>query len=122
MGCETGIEVYTGYDIRMWTVEFLNDAVLAELDALPADQIARFIRIGELIQTLGLERVGGPHVKYLEKGVWEIRLQGRDGISRALYVAAKARRVVVVRVFTKKTRTTPRHEIQLALQRAEDVR
>lgn len=106
----------------MWSIEILNDAVRAELDALPADQLARFIRIGELIQSLGLPRVREPHVKYLERGVWEIRLKGRDGISRALYVVAKAHRVVIVRVFTKKTRATPRHEIKLALKRAEDVK
>jgi len=40
--------------------------VKAELNALPADQIARFLRIGDLIQTLGLERVGEPHVKHIE--------------------------------------------------------
>ncbi len=44
-----------------------------------------------------------------------------DGISRALYVAVRDRRVVVVRVFVKKTRKTPRQEIHLALQRAREV-
>ena len=105
----------------MWTIEILNDAVEAELNALPADQIARFLRIGDLIQVLGLERVGEPHVKHIEGSLWEMRLKGRDGISRALYVVARPRRVVVVRVFVKKTQKTPRREIELALKRAEDV-
>lgn len=105
-----------------WTIEILDDTVRAELEALPADQIARFIRIGELIQALGLERVHKPHVKHLEGRLWEIRMKGRDGISRALYVVARPRRVVVVRVFAKKTQKTPRREIELALKRAEDVR
>lgn len=48
-------------------------------------------------------------------------MKGRDGISRALYVTAKGRRVVVVRVFVKKTQKTPRREIKLALQRAKEV-
>jgi ribosome-binding protein aMBF1 (putative translation factor) len=34
----------------------------------------------------------------------------------AIYVTAKGRRVVVVRVFVKKARTTPRREINLALE------
>ncbi len=105
-----------------WTVEILNDAVRAELEALPADQIARFLRISDLIQSLGLERVREPHVKHLEGPLWEIRMKGRDGISRAIYVVARPRRVVVVRVFSKKTQKTPRREIELALKRAEDVR
>jgi hypothetical protein len=96
--------------------------VEAELNALPADQIARFLRIGDLIQALGLERVGEPHVKHIEGPLWEMRLKGRDGISRALYVVARPKRVVVVRVFVKKTQKTPRREIELALKRAEDVK
>jgi phage-related protein len=48
-------------------------------------------------------------------------MEGRDGISRAIYVTARGRRVVVVRVFVKKTRKTPRREIDLALERAKEV-
>jgi phage-related protein len=48
-------------------------------------------------------------------------MRGKDGISRAVYVTAKARRVVVVRVFVKKTQKTPRREIEIALQRAQEV-
>ena len=105
----------------MWTIELLNETVQAELEALPADQLARFIRVGELIQSQGLERVREPHVRHLEGPLWEIRMKGRDGISRALYVVANQRRIVVVRVFVKKTQKTPRREIVLALKRAEDV-
>lgn len=47
---------------------------------------------------------------------------GRDGISRALYDTTRYRRVVVVRVFVKKTRRTPRREIELALKRAVEVK
>ena len=50
-----------------------------------------------------------------------MRVTGRDGTSRALYVTARERRVVVVRVFVKKTRKTPRGEVRLALQRAREV-
>ena len=48
-------------------------------------------------------------------------MSGRDGISRALYVTVGERRVVVVRVFLKKTPKTPRREIDLALRRAREV-
>ena len=48
-----------------------------------------------------------------------MRLTGRDGIARALYVTAIGRRVVVVRAFLKKTQKTPRAEIDLALQHAK---
>ena len=105
-----------------WTVETLNDVVDRELRALPPDMRARFARICELIAALGLDRMGAPHVRHLTGPLWEMRLSGRDGISRALYVAARGRRVVVVRAFVKKTQRTPRREIELALRRAGEVK
>lgn len=105
-----------------WTVETLNTIVDEELAALPADMRARLTRISAFIEAVGLERVGEPHIKHLEGPIWEMRLTGRDGISRALYVTASGRRVVIVRVFIKKTQKTPRQEIELALTRAKSVR
>ena len=104
-----------------WTVETLNGAVDRELEALPVDQRAKFLRIAELIESKGLDRVREPYVKHLEGLLWEIRMRGRDGISRALYVTARERRVVVVRVFVEKIQKTPRREINLALERAKEV-
>jgi phage-related protein len=105
-----------------WTVETLNETVDAELEALPEDMRARLSRIANLIEEVGLEHGAEPHVKRLEGRLWEMRLSGRSGISRALYVTAAGRRVVIVRVFVKKTEKTPRREIELALARANLVR
>jgi phage-related protein len=104
-----------------WTVETLNETVDAEIETLPEDMRARLARIAWLIEDKGLERVGEPLVKHVEGRLWEMRLKGRRGISRALYVTAVARRVVIVRVFVKKTEKTPRREIDLALSRAKSV-
>ena len=84
--------------------------------------LARFWYIAGLIEEMGLERLRGPHIDHLQGPLWEMRLKGRDGIARAIYVTASGRRVVVVRVFIKKTQRTPRREIELALRRAKDVR
>jgi phage-related protein len=104
-----------------WIVETLNDVVDAELETLPADMLARFRHISQLIEEFGLERVREPHVKHLRGPLWEMRLTGKDGISRALYVTAVGRRVVVVRAFVKKTQKTPIREIELALKRAKEI-
>ena len=93
----------------------------AELRALPADIQARFRRIVDLIQNQGLERVKEPHVKHLEDRLWEMRMSGRDGIARAIYVTATGRRVVVVRAFAKKTQRTPARELEMARKRAEEI-
>jgi len=82
---------------------------------------ARFVRLAERIAQVGLESLTEPHVKHLEGKLWELRLTGRDGIARTLYVTAMGRRVVVVRAFVKKKQRTPRAEIELALQRAKEI-
>jgi phage-related protein len=105
-----------------WSVDFLNAAVQAELEALPEDIQAHFLRISQLIEAHGLIAVYEPYVKHLEGRLWEMRLKGKDGIARAVYVTASGRRVIVVRVFVKKTEKTPRDEIELALRRAKSVR
>ena len=104
-----------------WTVETLSETVDAELAELPANMKARFVRIGELIEAVGLPNVREPHVKHLRGPIWETRLKGKDGIARALYVTAQPQRVVVLRVFVKKTQKTPNSEIDLALQRMKEV-
>jgi phage-related protein len=104
-----------------WQVEILDDTVREEIRSLPKDLRARFVRLADLISQAGLEHLREPHVKHLKDKLWEMRLMGRDGIARALYVTAIGRRVVVVRVFAKKTQKTPLSEIELALRRAKEI-
>ena len=91
------------------------------LDEFPLDMRASFQRIVELIQSHGLERVREPYVKHLEGPLWEMRMKGKSGIARAIYVTAIGKRVVIVHVFIKKTQKTPRREIITALQRAKEI-
>jgi phage-related protein len=104
-----------------WVVETLNATVDAEVNALPADMRAQLTRIASMIEEFGLDRMREPHVKHLQGPLWEMRMRGKDGISRALYVAASGRRAIIVRVFVKKTQKTPSHEIRLALTRAREL-
>jgi phage-related protein len=94
----------------------------AEVRALPPDMIAHFLRIGEMIGAYGLTAMREPHVKHLTGKLWEMRLKGRDGIARSIYVAASGQRVVVLRTFIKKTQETPPKEIRLALVRMKEIR
>ena len=104
-----------------WSVLFVNSAAQAEMDALPADMRARFARIVMLIGEQGLERVREPYVKHLEGKLWEMRLTGRDGIARAIYVTASGRRIIVLRTFVKKTQKTPSRDLELARARAKEI-
>jgi phage-related protein len=105
----------------MWTVETLNSAVDEELASLPADMRARLVRIGTIIEAVGFQGLPSDTVKHLEDKLWELRIRGKDGIARAVYVTAIHQRVVIVRVFVKKTQKTPKHELEVARQRAKEV-
>lgn len=82
---------------------------------------ARFVYISHLIEEFGLHRMREPQVRHVRGRLWEIRMKGKDGIARALYVTADRQRVVIVRAFVKKTQGTPPREIALALRRAREV-
>ena len=104
-----------------WTVEVTAKAE-KEIRSLAHDLQARFLHVAEMLEELGPHRVGQPHVRHLRDKLWEIRLKGRDGIARAIYVAVTGRRLVVVRAFVKKTQKTPDREIELALRRMKELR
>ena len=49
-------------------------------------------------------------------------MKGRDGIARAIYVTATRERVVVVHAFEKKTQKTPARALEIARERAKEVK
>ncbi len=104
-----------------WQVEVLNQAVMGELDELPVDMRAKLDRIVNLIEELGLHKVREPYVKHLDDKLWEMRIKGRDGIARAIYITKKNRRIVILHAFRKKTQKTPRAAIQTALSRMKGL-
>jgi phage-related protein len=104
-----------------WTVR-VHPLAEAELKAIPADMQARFLHIAELLESFGPQKVGMPHVRPLERKLWEMRMHGRDGIARAVYAAVQGRSLLVLHVFVKKTQATPRSAIETALKRLESVK
>src|SRR3954470_15715064 len=95
------------WKIMRWVVETLNATVDAEIESLPVDMRARLARFSGIIEEVGFEALARDSVKHLDDRLWELRITGRDGISRAIYVTAQGRRVVILRAFIKKTQKTP---------------
>jgi len=104
-----------------WRAEVLNEIVRAEVAALPQDVRARLTHILDLMAEVGPERMREPHVKHLRDKLWEMRIRGRDGIARAIYILARGRRIVILHAFVKKTQKTPPQAIRLALERAKEL-
>lgn len=106
----------------MWSIEFLNQTVLDELNKQPVDIRARFERTVKLIQNYGLNQIGMPHVRSLQNsGLSEIRMRGRDRIARAIFTAEIDQRIIILRVFTKASQKTPKRELDLALRRRKEI-
>jgi phage-related protein len=104
----------------VWKVEFLPKAIEEEA-ALPLDMRANLARMTKVIGERGLLDLPPGWIKPLGNKLWELRITGRDGIARAIYVTMKEQRLIVVHIFIKKTQKTPPHEIALARQRAKEV-
>lgn len=104
-----------------WTVSFVNAAAEAEVKALPLDMQANFARLTDMFRDHGLTAMREPYAKHLSGKLWELRLKGRDGIARSIYVTASGQRVVVLRTFVKKTEKTPPREMAIALARTKEI-
>lgn len=64
----------------MWIVEALNEAVDAEIEALPRDMRAKLVRISDLIEAFGFQQLPHETVKHLEGKLWEMRVKSSSGI------------------------------------------
>lgn len=104
----------------IWSVIF-TEASAGEFKQLADDLKGRLLRLAERLSTDGPLALGMPHVRPIGGKLWEMRLSSKNGIARALYFAGSGRRLIVVRIFIKKTEKTPRSEIELARRRMEAI-
>ena len=103
-----------------WTVETVS-AADSEILALPAKLRARLVRLLEAVENVGLDALRQPHVRHLDGKLWELRVKAEEGIARGIYVTATGRRIVVLHVFVKKSRKTPRRALATARERMKQV-
>ena len=104
-----------------WVVVYGDKRAEKEVSNLVDDVRAHLLRIIDLIEKYGLEQVHEPYVKHLRGKLWEMRMRGKDGIARAVYVASDGKRVVILHAFVKKTQKTPPDVIELAIKRAKEL-
>lgn len=82
---------------------------------------ARLLRLLETVEHAGLQALRAPHVRHLNGKLWELRVRAAAGSARGIYVTVAGRRVVV-HVFAKKSRKTPRRALATARERMRQVR
>ena len=104
-----------------WNIIVHPKAAL-EINKLPIDMRAKLTRILELIENVGPLELREPHVKSLGHKLMEIRLTGKSGISRIVYVVLNERKVTILHAFVKKTQKTSRSVIECALKRLKEIK
>ncbi len=105
----------------VWTVTFYSAGVEAEVLALPAGFVARFLRYAERMEIYGPD-LGMPHTRAMGDGLFELRLKAAEGIARIFYCTVVDRRIVFLHQFVKKSDKTPRKELELARQRLKEIK
>jgi len=88
-----------------WKVTFYSDKVESQTLKFPAGILANFLHIAEMIEDLG-PNIGRPYVGRLDKGLYEIRAKGKEGIGRSAYCAVKDKEIVILHSFIKKSQKT----------------
>ncbi|WED44009.1 type II toxin-antitoxin system RelE/ParE family toxin [Legionella cardiaca] len=65
--------------------------------------------------------VGMPKVKYLQNRLWEVRSNVTENKSARIFFTTKKENMVLLHGFFKKSRKTPQKELDIALERKNDV-
>jgi len=106
-----------------WSVRFLNERVKSETLSFPPSILANFLRIAEMIETLG-PNLGRPHTESMGDGLFEIRAKGREGIGRSIfcYALKESREIVILHSFVKKSQKTPKKELNVAKERYKELK
>ncbi len=104
-----------------WKVTFYSSRVEAEIQALPAGFVARFMRYAERMEIYGPD-LGMPHTRPMGEGLFELRLKAAEGIARIFYCTIVERRIVMLHQFVKKSEKTPKKEMKIARNRIKEIK
>lgn len=94
--------------------------LLGELDAGTRKELARIVMLLRAGESLGMP-VSRP-MPSVEHGVHELRLHDRFGQLRAFYYTKLEDAILVFHLFRKKTRRTPKKEIETGRKRLREMR
>ncbi len=70
---------------------------------------------------IGARPIHSRPLKTVGRGVWEIKVNEMEGHFRVVYLIRRRDRIYVLHAFQKKTRKTPKREIELAKKRLKEI-
>ncbi len=101
------------YEISFYDTEDGRLPVQEFLDSLELKLLAKTIRTIDLLEANG-SKLREPHSKLIEDGIFELRTQLGTDITRVLYFFVVGKKAILTNGFIKKTKKTPKSEIELA--------
>lgn len=105
----------------LWKINFYNTSVQYTVERLQPTIKAKFEAIKDMMLEHGPD-LGLPHTKAMGRGLFEIRAKGHAGIARGFFCTISNHTIVILHVFIKKTQTTPKKELGLAIKRMKEVK
>jgi phage-related protein len=107
-----------------WDIEYYetlagNIPVLEWIEGMPEDEQGTALGYIEQLALLGME-AQRPLVRQIEGKLYELRWKAKNKQQRIAYYAASGKTFVLLHGFTKKQKTTPEKEKNVALDRMKD--
>lgn len=104
-----------------WKFFYYSNRVKRDILSLPKELLAEFYAMQKIMEEKG-PSLGMPYTRAMGDGLFEMRLNDKDGIARVFYCMIEKYEIFILHSFLKKTRTTPDRELQLAKKRLKEVK
>lgn len=103
-----------------WVIEYFSEGVRLEINSFTVGLRASYTHLTELLEEFGLD-LRMPHSRAMAGGLFELRPTGKEGIARIFYCTQLGKRIIVLHSFIKKTKETPKRELEIARKRQREV-
>src|SRR5688500_12823932 len=104
-----------------WAIGYYDEELQRLIMEFPDGIQARYIHLTERMVVFGPD-LGMPHTRAMGKGLFELRMQSKEGIGRVLYCTLSGRRIFMLHAFIKKTAKTPARELKIARDRLKEIK
>ena len=108
----------------MYQIEFYQHSdeespIVRFFDSLDDKMAAKLIGLMEILEEKGPD-LRMPYSRHLADGIFELRCQQGNNITRVLYFFYYGKRIIITNGFMKKTQKTPPQELKLAQERRKN--
>ena len=103
-----------------WQIIYYNKQIEEDILTFPDGILARYLRLADLMIEFG-PNLGLPHTKVIDKKLYELRVEGGEGIARIFYCTKIKNKIVILHSFIKKSQKIPKKELDKAKKRLKEV-